>query len=66
MKRRGFSPDAILNIKRAYKAIYRQGLSIAEAKNAIDALAAAAPEEAKPHLAHMKVFLDEATRGIIR
>jgi UDP-N-acetylglucosamine acyltransferase len=66
LKRRGFSPDAILNIKRAYKAIYRQGLSIADAKEAIDALAAAAPEEAKPHLAHMKAFLDQATRGIVR
>lgn len=66
LKRRGFSPDAILNIKRAYKAIYRQGLSIAESKEAIDALAAAAPDDTKPHLVHMKVFLDEATRGIIR
>ena len=66
LKRRGFSPDAILNIKRAYKAIYRQGLSIAEAKEAIDSLATAAPDDAKPHLVHMKVFLDEATRGIIR
>jgi len=66
LKRRGFSPDAILNIKRAYKAIYRQGLSVAESKDAIDALAEAAPDDAKPHLEHMKKFLDEATRGIIR
>ncbi|KYP12612.1 MAG: acyl-[acyl-carrier-protein]--UDP-N-acetylglucosamine O-acyltransferase [Limnobacter sp. CACIAM 66H1] len=66
LKRRGFSPDAILNIKRAYKAIYRQGLSIAEAKEAIDSLATAAPDDAKPHLVQMKAFLDEATRGIIR
>jgi UDP-N-acetylglucosamine acyltransferase len=66
LKRRGFSADAILNIKRAYKAIYRQGLPVAQAKEAIDALALAAPEDARPHLAHMKNFLDEATRGIIR
>lgn len=66
LKRRGFSADAILHIKRAYKAIYRQGLSVAESKDAIATLAAAAPDDAKPHLAHMKKFLDEATRGIIR
>lgn len=66
LKRRGFSPDAILNIKRAYKAIYRQGLSIAEAKEAIAELTNAAPDDAKPHLTHMNMFLNEATRGIIR
>ena len=66
LKRRGFSPDAILNIKRAYKAIYRQGLSIAEAKEAIDSLTLSEPDDAKQHLVHMKTFLDEATRGIIR
>ncbi|HEY1058681.1 MAG TPA: acyl-ACP--UDP-N-acetylglucosamine O-acyltransferase [Limnobacter sp.] len=66
LKRRGFSPEAILNIKRAYKAIYRQGLSVDEAKSAIDDLTAAAPDDAKPHLVHMKTFLDQATRGIIR
>ncbi|HEX4916528.1 MAG TPA: acyl-ACP--UDP-N-acetylglucosamine O-acyltransferase [Limnobacter sp.] len=66
LKRRGFSPDAILNIKRAYKAIYRQGLSIADAKLAIDTLAQEAPEDAKPHLVYMRAFLDQATRGIIR
>ena len=66
LKRRGFSADAILNIKRAYKAIYRQGLSVGEAKAAIDQLTADAPDDAKAHLSHMKAFLDEATRGIIR
>jgi UDP-N-acetylglucosamine acyltransferase len=66
LKRRGFSADSILNIKRAYKAIYRQGLSIAESKDAIDSLIFLASNEVKPHLINMKAFLDEATRGIIR
>lgn len=66
LKRRGFSAEAILNIKRAYKAIYRQGLSVDEAKDAIDVLVAQAPEDAQAHLLHMKGFLDQATRGIIR
>lgn len=66
LKRRGFSAEAILNIKRAYKAIYRQGLSVDEAKQAIDVLVTQAPEDAQAHLLHMKGFLDQATRGIIR
>jgi UDP-N-acetylglucosamine acyltransferase len=66
LKRRGFSAEAILNIKRAYKAIYRQGLNVDEAKQAIDRLVTQAPEDAQAHLLHMKGFLDQATRGIIR
>lgn len=66
LKRRGFSADAILNIKRAYKAIYRQGLSIDEAKVALDAQCHEAPADAQPHIQALRTFLDEATRGIIR
>lgn len=66
LKRRGFSPDTILNIKRAYKAIYRQGLGIAEAIEAIEHLIEASPADSKPHLVHMLSFLGNTTRGIIR
>ena len=66
LKRRGFSEAAILNIKRAYKAIYRNGLSIQDAKMAIEELGANAPEDAKDHLHQMRNFLDQSTRGIIR
>ncbi len=32
LKRRGFTPDNILQIKRAYKTLYRKGLTLEEAK----------------------------------
>lgn len=66
LKRRGFSPDAILHIKRGYKAIYRQGLDANQSKQALLDLETAAPEDAKPHLLALREFLDQATRGIIR
>ena len=61
LKRRGFSPDAVMNIKRAYKALYRQNNTIAEALVAIKALALESPE-----LDIMVDFLSKPNRGIIR
>ncbi len=61
LKRRGFSADAILNIKRAYKALYRQNNTISEALDAIKALAIDCPE-----LNIMVDFLSQPNRGIIR
>jgi UDP-N-acetylglucosamine acyltransferase len=61
LKRRGFSPDAIMAIKRAYKTLYKSGLQLAEAQAAIAAVSAATPE-----LQRLAEFLAEAGRGIIR
>lgn len=61
LKRRGFSSDAILNIKRAYKALYRQNNTVTEAVTAISALA-----ENTPELNIMVDFLSRPNRGIIR
>jgi len=61
LKRRGFSPEVIMVIKRAYKAIYRQGLSLDEARKAITEAALVTPE--------LQLFLDffeVSNRGIIR
>lgn len=61
LKRRGFDKTAILNIKRAYKALYRKGLSVDDAMVEIDALINESPE--------VKVFADSvinSSRGIIR
>lgn len=65
LKRRGFTPEQIAAIKRAYKLIYRSGLSLEEAK------AALAAEEVKdvgaaPHVRLLREFLENSTRGIIR
>ena len=59
LKRRGFSAEGIAAIKRAYKAIYKSGLKLDEARAAIEA-------ESAPELSPLKDFLAEPGRGIIR
>lgn len=61
LKRRGFSPEAISAVKKAYKLIYRQGLTIEEALPELEALAA---EETA--VAPMVEFLKLNDRGIVR
>jgi UDP-N-acetylglucosamine acyltransferase len=61
LKRRGFSADAIMAIKRAYKTLYKSGLGFDEAKTAIDAQLAE-HAELKP----LSDFLAASTRGIVR
>jgi UDP-N-acetylglucosamine acyltransferase len=61
LKRRGFSPEAILNIKRAYKTLYRKSLTLDEAKVELQSQLADCPE-----LSILLQFLDQSTRGIVR
>jgi UDP-N-acetylglucosamine acyltransferase len=61
MKRRGFSEETILNLKRAYKIIYRQGLTT---KRAIEKLLPMVAE--CPEIQMLIDFLQTSTRGIIR
>lgn len=65
LKRRGFTPEQIASIKRAYKLIYRAGLSLDDAKTALTTEASNTPEAA-PHIRLLREFLDTNTRGIIR
>lgn len=61
LKRRGFDKDTILDIKRAYKAVYRQGLSVEEALNEIQPII--------ERTSAVQTFADsvsQSTRGIIR
>ncbi|MEO7345107.1 MAG: acyl-ACP--UDP-N-acetylglucosamine O-acyltransferase, partial [Methylotenera sp.] len=44
LKRRGFSAESILQIKRAYKALYRNNLSLEEAKLELAAMQDSTPE----------------------
>ena len=58
---RGFSKEIILTIKRAYKEVYRKGLSIDEALLAIEKQSEPSPQ--------LQVFTDSiknSSRGIIR
>ncbi|WP_371192611.1 acyl-ACP--UDP-N-acetylglucosamine O-acyltransferase [Glaciecola sp. SC05] len=61
LKRRGFSPDMITNIKRAYKVLYRNGNTFDEALSIINEMAANADE-----IKVMSEFLQQANRGIAR
>ncbi|KIF82575.1 acyl-ACP--UDP-N-acetylglucosamine O-acyltransferase [Noviherbaspirillum autotrophicum] len=65
LKRRGFTPEHIAAIKRAYKLVYRAGLSLDDAK------AALAQEEIKSPTAAdsirlLREFVENSSRGIIR
>jgi UDP-N-acetylglucosamine acyltransferase len=61
MERRGYDPEAILQIKRAFKVIYKSRLKLEEA---IEQLATMA--EQSPEVVPMLDFLKQSGRSIIR
>jgi len=61
LKRRGFSLEAIAQIKRAYKNLYRSGLSLEDARREI-----AAQLDQCADLGLLVDFLDQSRRAIIR
>jgi UDP-N-acetylglucosamine acyltransferase len=61
LKRRGFSAEAIAALKRAYKTLYKSGLSLADAKAELAGQAAEAAE-----VRALVEFLETSTRGILR
>lgn len=61
LKRRGFTEEQLRNLTRAYKALYRQGLSLDEAKLKITEMA-----ENQEEVKCFADFLGQTTRSIIR
>ena len=61
LRRRGFSPEDLLALRRAYKVLYRQGLSLDDARARLAAAAAEAPV-----LQPLVDFLAVPGRGIVR
>ena len=61
LKRRGFSPETIQGLKRAYRTLYRSGLGLKEARRELQSQVAACPQ-VRPILD----FIDNSKRGIIR
>lgn len=59
LKRRGFSKEAIMHIKRAFKTLYRKGLTIDEAVAEMESWQA-------PELNELIHFVQNSSRGIIR
>ncbi|MDN4500942.1 acyl-ACP--UDP-N-acetylglucosamine O-acyltransferase [Alteromonadaceae bacterium BrNp21-10] len=61
LRRRGFSKDSILQIKRAYKVLYRNGNTLEQARDIISSMADETPE-----LGLLVDFLSQPNRGILR
>ena len=61
LRRRGFSADGIAAIKRAYRALYRSGLSLEQARERIAEIVAEQAEAAP-----FGEFIAESGRGIVR
>jgi len=61
LRRRGFTPEDVRTVRQAYKTLYRDGLSLEDAKAALARTAAGAPV-VEPLVA----FLATAGRGIVR
>lgn len=65
LRRRGFGADEIATIRRAYKVLYRQGLSLAEARDALQQMADSDAMQARC-ITPLLEFLAGVTRGIAR
>ncbi|MCY1249763.1 Acyl-[acyl-carrier-protein]--UDP-N-acetylglucosamine O-acyltransferase [compost metagenome] len=61
MRRRGFSEDAIHALRRAYKVVYRQGLTVEQALAEL-----AEPSAQFPEVAVFRDSIQSSTRGITR
>ena len=65
LRRRGFSDASIVALRRAYKIVYKNGLTLADARTALAAEIANAGEAADA-LRVLEGFLAQVTRGIVR
>jgi len=61
LKRRGFAPETISALKRAYRTLYRRGLGLEEARRELQAQAAG-----QPQVREVLDFLARSKRGFIR
>jgi UDP-N-acetylglucosamine acyltransferase len=61
LKRRGFTPEQIRNLRNAFRLLYRSGLKLADAQRELKLLAVEQPE-----LAALVEFLPQSTRSIVR
>jgi UDP-N-acetylglucosamine acyltransferase len=65
LRRRGFGPERIAAIKQMHRLLYRDGLSLEQARLAIAELLQTMPEAAVD-VALMSEFLEHSRRGIAR
>jgi UDP-N-acetylglucosamine acyltransferase len=65
LRRRGFSRERIAQVKQMHRLLYRDGLTLEQARDAIAALRGALPE-GDPDVQAMLDFLAASSRGIAR
>ena len=61
LKRRGFTPEQLRNLKEAYRILYREQLQLTEARDRLAVLA-----ETQPELRILVDFIDKSERSLIR
>jgi UDP-N-acetylglucosamine acyltransferase len=61
LQRRGFGPEDIRQLKRAYRLLFRSGMTLPDA---VAAIAMDTPDS--PHVAHLLAFVESSQRGITR
>jgi UDP-N-acetylglucosamine acyltransferase len=61
LSRRGFSPESISALKKAYKIIFKSGLIFKEARVSVEA-----EVELVPEVKHLLDFISSSERGVIR
>lgn len=61
LRRRGFDAERVRAIRRAYKALYSSGLSLADAKTELEKLATGAPD-----VGSMLAFIEASERSLLR
>ncbi len=61
LRRRGFSPERIRSIKRAYKLLYMSGLKLNEARTELEGLA-----QGDADIALLVQFIDRSQRSLVR
>lgn len=59
LQRKGFTDEDLRELKRAYKIIYRNGLTLTNAINELKQIAV-------PHVKHLLLFIETSKMGIIR
>lgn len=65
LRRRGYSPDQITALRMAYRMLYRQGLTLEQARAALNKLIAERPHAADA-VGVLQTFLADPGRGIVR
>ena len=66
LRRRGFSAERLAVIKQAYRLLYRSGLTLQAAVEALDNLQGSCEAEAQADVQLMLDFLQQSKRGIVR